>query len=152
MVTAINSETLERGREDFMRGYVEATLWANTFIKRPGKEDCETDDVRYWYQGPGRWWEDTPVGLEDAGIFWDEHCYVIMALDYGEYGCEYWGRAVLAGHDFALTRNGHGTGFWDRGLGEMGDMLSNECKPYGLHSVTLEVDENDDVISAHNGN
>ena len=60
--------------------------------------------------------------------------------------------AELAGHDFALTRNGHGAGFWDRGLGAIGDMLTSECKPYGSHNVTLEVDENDDVISARNEN
>lgn len=42
-----------------------------------------------------------------------------------------------AGHDFWLTRNGHGTGFWDRGLGEVGDKLSEVCKPYG--SVDLYV-------------
>ena len=152
MAIAINADTLERGRDDFMSGYVEAMLWVNTFIERPGKEDCETDDVRYWYQGPGRWWEDTPVDLTDAEAFWEAFGYVLLSLDYGEYGCEYWGRAVLAGHDFALTRNDHGTGFWDRGLGAIGNMLSNECKPYGSHNVTLEVDENDDVISAHNGN
>lgn len=35
------------------------------------------------------------------------------------------------GHDFWLTRNGHGAGFWDRGLGERGDRLSKACKPYG---------------------
>jgi hypothetical protein len=35
------------------------------------------------------------------------------------------------GHDFWLTRNGHGAGFWDRGLGELGDRLSQACKPYG---------------------
>ncbi|CAB4240934.1 hypothetical protein UFOVP56_36 [uncultured Caudovirales phage] len=28
------------------------------------------------------------------------------------------------GHDFWLTRNGHGVGFWDRGLGEVGDKLT----------------------------
>lgn len=28
------------------------------------------------------------------------------------------------GHDFWLTRNGHGAGFWDRGLGELGDRLT----------------------------
>ena len=151
MVTAINSETLERGREDFMRGYVEAMLWANTFIKRPGKEDCETDDVRYWYQGPGRWWEDTPVDLTDAEAFWEAFGYVLLSLDYGERG-ENWLSAELAGHDFALTRNGHGTGFWDRGLGAIGDMLTEECEPYGSHNVTIEVDENDDVISARNEN
>lgn len=28
------------------------------------------------------------------------------------------------GHDLALTRNGHGAGFWDRGLGSLGDELT----------------------------
>jgi hypothetical protein len=35
------------------------------------------------------------------------------------------------GHDFVLTRNGHGAGFWDRGLGDVGDRLTEACKPYG---------------------
>jgi hypothetical protein len=35
------------------------------------------------------------------------------------------------GHDFWLTRNGHGAGFWDRGLGAVGEALSRACKPYG---------------------
>jgi hypothetical protein len=41
------------------------------------------------------------------------------------------------GHDFWLTRNGHGAGFWDRGLGAIGDQLTTACKPYG--SVDLYV-------------
>jgi hypothetical protein len=36
-----------------------------------------------------------------------------------------------AGHDFWLTRRGHGTGFWDRGLGKLGDRLSEAAKVYG---------------------
>lgn len=28
------------------------------------------------------------------------------------------------GHDLALTRNHHGAGFWDRGLGDTGDVLT----------------------------
>lgn len=28
------------------------------------------------------------------------------------------------GHDFWLTRNGHGAGFWDRGLGQVGVALT----------------------------
>ena len=146
MVTAINSETLESGREDFMRGYVEGMLFANTLITREGEEG-EFDNITYWFQSPGRWWQDTPVDLTDAETFWEAFGYVLVSLDYGERG-----RAVLAGHDFALTRNGHGTGFWDRGLGAIGDMLSNECKPYGAHSVILEVDNDDNIISAHNEN
>lgn len=36
-----------------------------------------------------------------------------------------------AGHDFWLTRNGHGTGFWDRDLGEIGEKLTEASKSYG---------------------
>ena len=149
MATAINADTLERGREDFMRGYVEAMLWANTFVERPGEEESTGEDVAYWYQSPGRWWEDTPVDLTDAENFWKCFAYVILSLDYGKRG-ENWPSAELAGHDFALTRNGHGAGFWDRGLGEMGDMLTDECKPYGEHNVILAVDEDDNIISTCN--
>ena len=39
--------------------------------------------------------------------------------------------AEQAGHDFWLTRNGHGAGFWDRGLGDRGDRLSAMARPYG---------------------
>lgn len=42
------------------------------------------------------------------------------------------------GHDFWLTRNGHGTGFWDRGLGDKGDRLTKAAKVYG--SVDLYPD------------
>jgi hypothetical protein len=35
------------------------------------------------------------------------------------------------GHDFLLTRDHHGTGFWDRGLGEVGDFLTKASDPYG---------------------
>ena len=37
-----------------------------------------------------------------------------------------------AGHDFWLTRNGHGTGFWDRDYDEaVRDRLTASCKKYG---------------------
>jgi hypothetical protein len=34
----------------------------------------------------------------------------------------------VIGHDYVLTSGGHGTGFWDRGLGELGDRLTEACK------------------------
>jgi hypothetical protein len=34
------------------------------------------------------------------------------------------------GHDFWLSRNGHGAGYWDRGLGEVGDKLTAICKEF----------------------
>jgi hypothetical protein len=39
--------------------------------------------------------------------------------------------AEQAGHDFWLTRNRHGAGFWDRGLGELGERLTAMAHPYG---------------------
>lgn len=35
------------------------------------------------------------------------------------------------GHDLWFTRNGHGTGFWDRGLAMMGDGLSDHAQAMG---------------------
>lgn len=39
-----------------------------------------------------------------------------------------WGNV---GHDFWLTRNGHGAGFWDRALGDDGDTLTEAAQTYG---------------------
>lgn len=39
--------------------------------------------------------------------------------------------AAAAGRDFWFTRCGHGVGFWDRGLGDVGDKLSADCKAWG---------------------
>lgn len=47
----------------------------------------------------------------------------------------------LAGHDFWLTRNGHGAGFWDRGLGELGERLTVASKTFGSVDLYLGDDE-----------
>lgn len=35
------------------------------------------------------------------------------------------------GHDFFLTANRHGVGYWDRGLGEVGEKLTEIAHKYG---------------------
>lgn len=43
-------------------------------------------------------------------------------------------REAQAGSDFWLTRVGHGAGYWDRGLGQIGQQLTALCghgTPYG---------------------
>lgn len=45
--------------------------------------------------------------------------------------------ASQCGHDFFLTRNGHGAGFWDRGLGAIGDKLTAACKPFGAQTIII---------------
>jgi hypothetical protein len=39
--------------------------------------------------------------------------------------------AEQAGHDFWLTRNRHGAGFWDRGHGAEGADLTQHAKSFG---------------------
>jgi hypothetical protein len=40
-----------------------------------------------------------------------------------------------AGHDFIMSRNGHGCGFWDGDWGTEGDRLHALVKPYGEMSL-----------------
>ena len=46
-----------------------------------------------------------------------------------------------AGHDFWLTRNSHGAGFWDRGLGLVGENLTKAAKAYGECELYIGDDE-----------
>lgn len=41
------------------------------------------------------------------------------------------------GHDFFLTRNHHGAGFWDRNLGDLGDRLTAAARKFGETDVCL---------------
>lgn len=48
-----------------------------------------------------------------------------------------WADDNQAGHDFWLTRNGHGAGFWDRGRGELGERLSAWARAYGSRDLYI---------------
>lgn len=109
---------------DFIDGYLECALWSST----DNSDDSGGNPLDDNY-GP----EDfSPTSLKaaraDCESFVDANRDDLVAsgLDAGQ-----------AGHDFWLIRNGHGAGFWDRGLGEVGERLSDACKPYG--SVDLYV-------------
>lgn len=54
------------------------------------------------------------------------------AIETGNYTID------MIGHDYSLSRCGHGTGFWDRGLGEIGKRLSNIAHAHGDISVFAE--------------
>lgn len=92
--------------ERFTKAYVEAALWSSL-----------TDDDE---------------GFDDAGFSWDD--IDNESRQRIEADCERFTRenaadlldidAAQAGHDFWLTRNGHGAGFWDRDLGEVGERLT----------------------------
>ena len=44
---------------------------------------------------------------------------------------------VISGTDFWLTRNRHGAGFWDKGLGARGKRLTANAHAYGEYNLYL---------------
>lgn len=54
--------------------------------------------------------------------------------------------AGLSGHDFWLTRNRHGAGYWDRGLGEIGERLTEIAHLEG--SADLYVGDDGQIYQA----
>ena len=69
--------------------------------------------------------------IKECAIFQRNHA-TVLAKAYEIYKAEPGGSVEgSAGHDFMLTLNGHGAGFWDRGLGEVGDRLTKAAKDVG---------------------
>jgi len=114
----------DQAYDEFRRGYVLAMLWANAYDAETGEP---MEDMAYAYQTPGRWWMDTPVDLTDADAFLEGNYDALVSV----------GDMDQHGHDFALTRNRHGAGFWDRGYGPIGDALTEAAHVYGEAEVYL---------------
>lgn len=114
--------------------------------------DKDLDRMLAQYVGTALWSstdESTPDGGEPMDSNYDADdvhpdCLKAMREDCQAFGeanaaqIEQWngpGDAwEQAGHDFWLTRNGHGCGFWDRGHGQWpndGADLTSASKPYG---------------------
>lgn len=94
------------------RAYLICALWSGLDENnQPLEESFDLDDVSEEAQQQA--WADVVGFTEVAGADLD-------GLDDEQIG-----------HDFYLTRNGHGAGFWDRGLGERGDRLSAAAKTFG---------------------
>lgn len=75
-------------------------------------------------------WDNFRAAAEKLGFDAEEHCAQALHPD-----CEgdAWNQAA---HDFILTRNSHGTGFWDSGrwAEPWGDRLTQLCRHFGeLH-------------------
>ena len=103
-------------QEDFIEtainGYVAALLWSET------DEDGQPLDDLYC---PSDIASNAMSEIsEDVRWFVISNWYDVRGLS-----------ASQVGHDFLLTRNRHGAGFWDRGLGELGTRLTNDSHAYG---------------------
>jgi hypothetical protein len=111
---------------EFVRGYMVAALWSSH-----GPEDsphaCEMLDELFGID------DIAPECAKAMQSVCADFCKANHA-DLAEYCArmktEQWSGEERAGHDFWLTRNGHGAGFWDRGLGALGDRLTRAAKVY----------------------
>lgn len=109
--------------DDFTSAYVFCLLW----VEHDG--DGEPLDAKYSVE------DFAPEAMEKI----KEDCNDFQWANKNDL--DEWGDMADAGHNFCLTRNGHGTGFWDRGRGELGDRLSQACKPYGEMNAYVGDDE-----------
>jgi hypothetical protein len=101
------------------RAYLECAEWCEL-----GREDREAFELTV----SPKWSADTlKQAAEDCANFREAAGPLLDGMDDEQ-----------AGHDFWLTRNHHGAGFWDRGLGETGKRLTELAHPYGEAYVMLD--------------
>lgn len=100
--------------ETITNAAIEAHLWADTHDDND--PDNDSIDGRDYDLSP----ESRTLIAGDVEEFAKLAGDLLDGMDSGQVG-----------HDFALTRNGHGAGFWDRGLGELGDKLTEHAKSFG---------------------
>ncbi len=120
----------------FTRAYIEAALWSSTAYGTPEEKACGAPDAF------DRSFEDCVYGVDDlapallASVVEDCAAFQRAAADHIAAGClrttaAPYSDGEQAGHDFWLTRNGHGAGFWDGDWPEpAGDVLTTLSKTY----------------------
>lgn len=103
---------------DFLDGYIAAALWSSL--------DDADDPLDANYQPDDIAPETLAAMTEDCRKFLSECGSLIVGKCDKQTSCS---EMEYAGHDFWLTRNGHGAGFWD-GDWETGDELTAACKRF----------------------
>ena len=108
---------------EFILGYITCALWSSTGDDEQHlDEKYDSDDLA----------PETRKAMEaDCEKFIAENETALS--DYEEIIGTHpeYTESEKAGHDFWLTRNGHGAGFWDRGIGETGDTLTEASTGFG---------------------
>jgi hypothetical protein len=101
-----------------VEGYITCALWAST------DEEGEPLDGEYGLDDLDA---ETRLRMQaDCSCFLAEAVEALSHVDM---------EAGAVGHDFWLTRNGHGAGFWDRSLGVYGESLTEAAKAHGSYDL-----------------
>lgn len=121
---------------EILDDYLECAVWASTDWSKVDLDDTPLDEQGYSVD------DLTDKALERAGQTCTDFLNLVQEYDEAN------GTDLLAGwtpeqvgHDLWLTRNGHGTGFWDRGKGEAGKALSDIAKTFGPAYVWIDSSE-----------
>lgn len=106
--------------ETFIKAYVECALWLaqdeNGEARGLNELGYDISDFNAQSQQSIR---------DDCHDFFAAHSFDLDSVgDYAQHG-----------HDFYLSRNGHGAGFFDRGYGAVGDRLQAAARVYGESDV-----------------
>jgi len=115
--------------DDFTKGYIEAALWSsNDDNDNPMDNNYDINSLSN---------ETFVKMITDCTVFQLAN-KVELEQAYKLYKKDDWTAEAQAGHDFWLTRNGHGTGFWDRDLGEIGDKLTKISEKHGNFDIFID--------------
>ena len=81
---------------EFMVAYVEAALWATEGLENHNSSDLAKETI-------------AKISADCAAFYGEHRTEIETAMVNRGTNTN----AAMAGHDFLLTRNGHGAGFWD---------------------------------------
>lgn len=110
--------------DDFTRAYLECAAWTST---EGENGEIQIDDLMN--DGKAEW-SDAAIDAAVAACKAFQEANAELLAQVPQL-CAEWSTDEQNGHDFWLTRCGHGAGFWDRGYGELGEKLSKAARAYG---------------------
>jgi hypothetical protein len=112
-------------RELFIASYIECALWSSS--------NDEGESLDQIYDATDIAPESKAKMIQDCVDFFE--CAEVSELLDDAFFEGY--HTEQAGHDFWLTRNRHGAGFWDRGIGELGDKLTTIAQGFGSSDLMV---------------
>src|SRR5690625_6657357 len=111
--------------ERFYDGYVDAMMWANTYGEDHNGDVIPADA---YTESRGLTVSAEESLRQDVADFLDDHTErLIRAAVRRKHGYTF----ESAGLDYALSRDEHGAGVWERGLGWIGATLVDFARQHG---------------------
>lgn len=111
--------------DQFTRSYIECALWSST----DETSDSGGDPMDRNYYASDISEETGAQIIADCAKFQSENAILITTRHRG---------SIHAGHDFWLTRNRHGAGFWDgRWMAEAGALLTDAAHAFGSFDLYI---------------